>query len=48
MRKFKKEDAILAISIIILLFSAMIEWNVYSWLVLVGIILVLLAWYKKT
>jgi len=47
MKKLTKDQVLTAISIIILLFSAMINWNVYSWLVLVAIILILMAWYFK-
>ena len=42
-----KDEALTTISIIILLFSAMINWNIYSWLILVAIILILTAWYFK-
>ena len=47
MSELTKNDALNAIAIVILLFTAMINWNVYSWLVLVAIILLLLAWYFK-
>ena len=42
-----KDEILTAIAIIILLFSAMIDWNVYSWLILVGIIVNLFAWYFR-
>jgi hypothetical protein len=47
MRKLSKDEALTAASIIILLFSAMISWNLYSWLVLAAIIILLYAWYLK-
>jgi hypothetical protein len=47
MKKLNKEKALTAITISILLFSAMINWNVYSWLILVAVILILMAWYFK-
>jgi len=47
MKKLTKDQALTAIAIIILLFSTMINWNVYSWLILVAIIFILAAWYFK-
>jgi hypothetical protein len=47
MRRIDKQSAINTIVISILLFTAMINWNIYSWLILVGIILVLIGWYVK-
>lgn len=45
--KSTKDNIVTAISITILLFTAMINWNIYSWLILVAIILILFAWYFK-
>lgn len=42
-----KDEVLTTISVILLLFSAMITWNIYSWLILVAVILILLAWYFK-
>jgi len=42
-----KDEILTAIAVFILLFSAMIDWNVYSWLILVGIIVILFAWYFR-
>lgn len=42
-----KDDVLTTISLLILLFSAMITWNIYSWLILVAIIMILLACYFK-
>ena len=47
MKKMDKEKALTAVAISILLFTALIDWNIYSWLILVGVILILLGWYKK-
>jgi len=47
MKKMTKDQILVAISTLILLFSAMINWNVYSWLVLIAVILILMAWYFK-
>lgn len=45
--KSTKDNILTAISITILLFIAMINWNIYSWLILVAVILVLFAWYFR-
>ncbi|MFX0202678.1 MAG: hypothetical protein ACFFCW_41775 [Candidatus Hodarchaeota archaeon] len=42
-----KDEILTAIAIIILLFSVMIDWNVYSWLILVGIVVIIFAWYFR-
>ncbi|MEM1574536.1 MAG: hypothetical protein QXF09_02950 [Nitrososphaerota archaeon] len=47
MKKLTKDQVLTSISIIILLFTAMINWNVYSWLILIAIIIILIAWYFK-
>ncbi|MDP2907586.1 MAG: hypothetical protein Q8O03_06600 [Nanoarchaeota archaeon] len=47
MKKIDKDKVITTISVILLLFTAMISWNVYSWLILVAIIMLLVAWYSK-
>jgi len=47
MKKLTKDQILTSISIIILLFTAMINWNIYSWLILVAIIIILIAWYFK-
>jgi len=47
MNKLSKDKIVTAISIILLLFTAMINWNIYSWLILIAIILILSAWYFK-
>ncbi len=47
MKQPKKDETLTAISVIILLFSAMVEWNVYSWFVLAAMILILFAWYLR-
>jgi hypothetical protein len=45
--KLNKDKALNSIAIIMLLFTALIEWNTYSWLMLVAIIFILAAWYFK-
>jgi len=47
MKKLTKDQILTSISIIILLFTAMINWNIYSWLILIAIIIILIAWYFK-
>jgi hypothetical protein len=44
-----KDEIMTAIAVIILLFTALIDWNEYSWLILLGIIVIIFAWYfRKT
>jgi len=45
--KLGKEQILTAIAIIILLFTALIDWNIYSWLILVAIVIILFTWYTK-
>lgn len=47
MDRATKDQILTAASVILLLFTAMINWNVYSWLILVAVILILTAWYFK-
>jgi len=47
MAKLAKDEILTAIAITILLFTAMINWNIYSWLILVAIIVILIARYFK-
>jgi uncharacterized membrane protein YqaE (UPF0057 family) len=42
-----KDNILITIAIIILFITMFIDWNIYSWLILVGIILFLLGWYFK-
>lgn len=49
MKKIDKDKVLTTFSIVLLLFTAMINWNIYSWLILVAVIIILFAWYfKKT
>jgi len=49
MNKIKKDQILTAISIMMLLFAALINWTIYSWLILVSVIIILFAWYfRKT
>jgi len=47
MNKLSKDKILTTISIILLLFTAMIKWNIYLWLTLGAIILILFAGYFK-
>jgi hypothetical protein len=47
MSKLTRDQALIAVSVIILLFSAMTDWNAYSWLILLAIVIILTAWYSK-
>jgi hypothetical protein len=42
-----KDEIFTSIAVIILLFTALIDWNIYSWLILVGIIAIIFAWYFR-
>jgi hypothetical protein len=43
----KKDDIISSFAVILLLFTALIDWNVYSWLILVAISMILTGWYLR-
>jgi len=43
MNKMTRDHILTAIVVILLLFTAMINWNIYSWLILIAIILILFA-----
>jgi len=45
--EMSKDQILTTASIVMLLFTALLDWNVYSWLILVAIIFVLMAWYHK-
>ena len=47
MKKLTKDEILTTVAILILLFTAMINWNIYSWLILLGIIVLLFAWYSR-
>ena len=47
MEPVSKDDILTAIAILILFVAAMITFTVYSWLVLLAIILVIFAWYYR-
>ena len=42
-----KDQALTAFAVIILLFSAMIEWNAYLLLALLAVIFIAAAWYVR-
>jgi len=47
MNKPNKDKILLAISVVMLLFTALINWTIYSWLILVSVIIILFVWYSK-
>jgi len=42
-----KDDILTALALIILLFSAMMIWTISSWIILVAIIIIAIAWYYR-
>jgi type II secretory pathway component PulF len=42
-----KDEILTITAALILLFTALIDWNIYSWLTLLGIGIILLAWYTR-
>jgi len=49
MNKIKKDQILTAVSIVMLLFTALINWTIYSWLILVAVIILIFVWYfRKT
>ena len=40
-------EILTTVAILILLFTALIDWNIYSWLILVGIVIILFTWYGR-
>lgn len=48
MKQLSKDDILTAIAILILLITAIITFTFYSWLVLVAIIILLIAWYYRS
>ncbi len=47
MKPISKDSLLITMSIVILFLTALIDWNIYSWLILLGIILVLFGWYIR-
>ncbi len=43
-----KDQILTAIATIILLFTALIHWTVFSWLILLAVIILVVAWYFKS
>jgi hypothetical protein len=43
----KKDEILTTIAAIILLFTALIDWNIYSWLILAGVVIIIFAWYLR-
>ncbi len=42
-----KDEVFSTIAVIILLFTALMNWNIYSWLILIGIVAIIFAWYLR-
>jgi hypothetical protein len=42
-----RDEILTSVAIIILLFTALVNWNISSWLVLLAIIVVPTAWYFR-
>lgn len=47
-KKLNKDEILTSVAVVILLFTVMINWNIYSWLVLLAIIVILTAWYFRS
>ncbi len=47
MNKPRKDQILTTIAIIILFFTALIDWTIYSWLILLAVIILLFAWYFR-
>jgi len=47
MNKLTREEILTAIAVTILLFTAIVNWNIYSWLIFVVIVIILVAWYSR-
>jgi len=46
-RRITKDEALTAAAVVMLLFSAMITWNIYSLLTFAAVVLLAIAWYVK-
>jgi len=47
MKSPSKDDILTALALIILLFSAMVTWTISSWIILIAIIIIAIAWYFR-
>jgi hypothetical protein len=47
MKRMSKDDILTTVAILLLFITAMITFTIYSWLMLVAIILLLIAWYYR-
>jgi hypothetical protein len=45
--RMNKDEIFTSIAVIVLLFTAFIDWSIYSWLILIGIIAIMVAWYFR-
>lgn len=42
-----KDEVLTSIAAVVLLFTALIDWDIYSWLILAGVAVILFAWYIR-
>ena len=42
-----KDEILTILASLILLFTALIVWNTYSWLIFLGIVMIIMAWYLR-
>ena len=43
----KRDDLLSSLSVVLLLFTALIDWNIYSWLIFVAIASIIVGWYLR-
>ena len=43
----KKDDLLSSFAVILLLFTALIDWNISSWLILVAVVMIFTGWYLR-
>jgi hypothetical protein len=43
----KNDDVLSSLAVILLLFTALIDWNIYSWLIFVAVVMILFSWYIR-
>jgi len=42
-----RDDVLSSLSVVLLLFTALIDWTIYSWLILVAITAIVAGWYLR-
>jgi hypothetical protein len=48
MTKAARDNLLTTLACVLLLFTGCINWNVYSWLILVALIVIVAAWYLRS